>query len=92
MLEALDRAVYPVDRPSYRIFARHGWIDATADYDEARDTFERLEPDAPSALRQLGVWLDEVASDYCRATKPKCEKCPLKPFLPESGPLDPSGD
>ena len=92
LLDALDRPVYPVDRPSYRIFARHGWIEPTADYDEARDTFERREPDDPAALRQLADWLDRIGSDFCRASRAKCERCPLRPFLPEGGPYEPGGE
>lgn len=92
LLTALDRPVYPVDRPSYRIFARHGWLDASADYDEARDVFERLEPDDPSALRQLAAWLDRIGSDFCRAGRPRCERCPLRPFLPEGGPYEAAGE
>lgn len=92
LLAALDRPVYPVDRPSYRIVARHGWLDSSADYDEARDTFERLEPDDPAALRQLAEWLDRVGTEFCRATRAKCERCPLRPFLPEGGPYEAVGE
>ena len=36
LLYGLYRPVFPVDRPTYRIMARHGWIDPTTDYEEAR--------------------------------------------------------
>ena len=88
LLEALDRPVYPVDRPSYRVFARHGWIDPTADYDEARSVFESREPDDAAGLRRLSWWMDRVASEFCKPAKPRCERCPLRPFLPEGGPIE----
>jgi endonuclease III related protein len=92
LLAALDRPVYPVDRSSYRVFARHGWIDPTADYDEARSTFESCEPDDAAGLRRLSWWMDRVASEFCKPARPKCERCPLRPFLPESGPIEPGAD
>lgn len=89
LLEALDRTAYPVDRASYRIFARHGWIDSYSEYDEARSVLEGREPDDPAALRRLSSWLDRLGTEFCKASRPKCEKCPLNPFLPEGGPIEP---
>lgn len=89
LLFALRRPAYPLDRATYRIFARHGWLDATADYDEARDAVERLAPDDPAALARLSAWFTRVGHDHCRLAVAKCEKCPLRPWLPEGGPLDP---
>ena len=37
ILLALGRPTYPVDRGTYRILVRHGWIDASADYDEVSE-------------------------------------------------------
>jgi len=91
LLFALGRPVYPIDRATYRIFARHGWIDPDAGYDEARDAVERLAPDDAEALALYSAWFEKVGKDYCRASAAKCEKCPLRPFLPEGGPLDPNG-
>lgn len=91
LLMGLDRPVFPVDRPSYRVFARHGWIEPTADYEEARDAFERREADHPAGLRDLGYQLGRVAAEFCKATRAKCERCPLRAFLPEGGPIDPGG-
>ena len=89
LLFALGRPTYSVDRATYRVFVRHGWIDPTADYDEARDAVERLAPDDPATLAQLSAWFDRLGRDFCRASVAKCDKCPLKPFLPDGGPIDP---
>ncbi|MFO0908688.1 MAG: hypothetical protein U0794_10065 [Isosphaeraceae bacterium] len=70
---------------------RHGWLDTTADYDEARDAFQRLAPDDARALAELAAWLDRLGRDFCRLTVAKCDACPLRPMLPEGGPIDPSG-
>ena len=42
LLFGLGRVSYPVDRATFRILVRHGWLDPTADYDEARSVVERL--------------------------------------------------
>jgi endonuclease III related protein len=91
LLFALRRPVYPLDRPTYRILARHGWIDPDAQYDDARDVVERLVPDDPDLLVALSSWFESVGRKFCRVQVPKCEKCPLRPFLPDGGPIDPSG-
>lgn len=91
LLFALRRPVYPIDRPTYRVFLRHGWIDSTFGQDEARDAVERLAPGDPQGLARYSAWFERVGKDFCRATVAKCESCPLKPFLPEGGPVEPSG-
>jgi endonuclease-3 related protein len=87
LLFGLDRAVFPVGRAAYRILARHGWIDETADYDEARELMGGVVGDEPSNLRRFSTWFEMVGREYCRAAAAKCERCPLRPFLPEGGPL-----
>lgn len=89
LLQGLGRAAYPVDRATYRILARHGWIDPTADYDEARAAVLGLDPDDPDAMARLSSWFERVGREYCRAGAPRCERCPLRPFLPDGGPLEP---
>lgn len=91
LLRGLGRASYPVDRASYRVVVRHGWIDPTAEYDEARAVLERLAPDDPAGLATLADGMDRLGRDFCKAGAPRCEHCPLRPFLPEGGALDPEG-
>ena len=88
LLFALDRPTYPVDRGSYRVFARHGWIDATADYDEARSALEGVAPDEAPALARLSLGLQRLARELCKPGQPRCDRCPLQPLLPEGGPLE----
>ena len=88
LLHGLRRPAYPLDRASYRILVRHGWLDPSADYDEARDVVERLDPDVPEHLARLSAWLERIGREYCRPTIAKCERCPLRSFLPEGGPRE----
>jgi endonuclease-3 related protein len=91
LLFALRRPAYPLDRATYRVLARHGWVDSDAGYDEARDVVERLAPDDPDTLALLSGWFERLGKDHCRASVARCDRCPLRPFLPEGGPIDPGG-
>jgi endonuclease III related protein len=90
LLFAFQRPAYPVDRATYRILVRHGWLDPFADYDEARSVVEGQAPDDSRTLTLLSGWLERLGRDHCRASVAKCDRCPLAPFLPEGGPIDPS--
>lgn len=90
LLHGLGRAAYPLDRATYRVFARHGWIDPAADYDEARAVVERPVADDRGRVARLAWSLEQVGRDFCRAGAPRCERCPLAAWLPEGGPVDPS--
>ena len=90
LLYGLNHPVYPLDRATYRIFLRHGWVDSDVSYDDARDTIEQLSPDDAGHLGHLSIWFERLGRDFCKATKAKCERCPLRPFLPAEGPIEPS--
>jgi endonuclease III len=79
-------AVYPLDRGSQRIAARHGWVDPAADYDEWQAFFVMSLRDTDFSLPELAHWNVSVGRDYCRA-EPRCDECPLKSLLPERGPV-----
>ncbi|MBX6311544.1 MAG: endonuclease III [Isosphaeraceae bacterium] len=89
LLLALGRPSYPVDQATYRILTRHGWIDESANYEEARDVIEQAAHDDPATLAHLSSWLERLGRDFCRLRVAKCEYCPLQPFLPEGGPWEP---
>jgi endonuclease-3 related protein len=87
LLSALRRPVYPVDRATYRILVRHGWLDPWAEYDEARDTIESAARGLePASLEHLAQWMERLGRDDCKASRPHCESCPLQPLLPDGGP------
>jgi endonuclease III len=86
LLVAGGQAIYPLDRGSQRIAARHGWIDPAADYDEWQAYFAGGLRDTNVSLSELAQWNVSVGRDYCRA-EPRCDECPLKSLLPERGPV-----
>ncbi|HEX8202136.1 MAG TPA: endonuclease III [Isosphaeraceae bacterium] len=89
LLFGLRRPAFPVDRASFRVLIRHGWLDPSADYDDARSAWERAAGEDPPALARLSSGLEPLGREFCRAGVAKCERCPLKPFLPANGPLEP---
>ncbi len=94
LLFALKRPSYRVDRATYRVLVRHGWLDPTATYDEARDALvdqaadqaDTLEEDAAADLAELAHGMEQLGRQFCRAAAPHCDGCPLEGLLPEGGP------
>jgi endonuclease-3 related protein len=89
VLHGLGRAAYPVDRGTYRVLVRHGWIDVTAEYDEVGQLLLRHSGERPDVLARLSRGLVEVARLYCKVGSPRCTRCPLRGVLPEDGPREP---
>ena len=92
LLAALKRPAYPVDRGTYRVLVRHGWLDPSATYDEARELMVHQAGGDADALLRLSDGMEALSSRYCRASAPRCDACPLRGLLPEGGPLDPTTD
>ena len=91
VLHALARPAFPLDRGTYRILVRHGWLDVTADYDEAHDLVVHAAGGSPDALAAAEQTFTAVARRHCRVQAPRCAGCPLEPFLPEGGALEIDG-
>jgi endonuclease-3 related protein len=89
LLYGLGRPVYPLDRGTYRVLVRHGWIDAWADYNEVSELLIHAAGESPGELAHLSSWITDVAREFCKPGSPRCQHCPLKPLLPEQGPLQP---
>ena len=92
LLYALRRPVYPLDRATYRVFVRHGWLDPSSDDQDARATVERPLGNDPAGLARFKAHMAEIGREFCRAQAPRCERCPLRPWLPDGGPVEPDQD
>ena len=88
VLHALGRPAFPVDRGTYRILVRHGWLDLTADYDEAHDLIVQGASDQIELLAEAEQALAQIARRHCRVQAPACSGCPFEPFLPEGGAVE----
>jgi endonuclease-3 related protein len=96
ILHALMKPTYPVDRATFRVLVRHGWLDATASYEEAREIIvdpavshaERCGKNAANLLADLAFGMEQLGRRYCRVGGPRCNGCALESFLPAGGALE----
>jgi endonuclease III related protein len=99
LLFALKRPSYPIDRGTFRVLVRHGWLEPSALYDEARDELIDLatgrgevpDGEAANTLIDVALGMKQLGRRYCRAAAPRCEQCPLESLLPEGGPREADG-
>jgi len=89
LLYAASKPTFVVDAYTHRIAVRHGWIESEAGYDELKEHFESQLPDDVRTFNEMHALLVEVGKSFCRPREARCEECPLKPYLPEGGPIHP---
>ena len=80
LLYAAKRPVFVVDAYTKRVCARHGWIDEKASYDAVAKLFTDNLPADVQLFNEYHALIVRVCKEHCN-TKPKCEGCPLAPFL-----------
>jgi endonuclease-3 related protein len=88
LLYAVGKPTFVVDAYTHRIAVRHGWIDPEAGYDELKEYFEGLLPGDVATLNEMHALIVNVGKRLCRPREALCGDCPLKPFLPEHGPVE----
>jgi len=78
---------FVVDAYTKRVFSRHHWCSADADYKAMKALCESALARKPLSER-LDYWQDYhaqlvmVGKHYCRKAESRCEGCPLQPLLP----------
>lgn len=88
LLYAGRRPVFVVDAYTKRVFSRHGWSRADVAYEELRRLIESNIDERENLLDYWGDFhaqLVMVGKDFCRPKNPRCESCPLRTLLPETG-------
>jgi endonuclease-3 related protein len=83
LLYAGGHGVFVVDAYTKRILARHGLAREKAAYEEVRSLFESSLPADITIYNEFHGLIVNVGKNWCRTQKPRCEECPLQPFLPE---------
>ena len=86
LLYAGGLPVFVVDAYAHRVLARHGWIEAEADYYRIQELFVAGLPTDVAMFNEYHALLVRVGKEHCKPT-PVCEGCPLCELLPEGGPL-----
>lgn len=88
LLYAAEHLSFVIDAYTRRIFARHGWCEEGAGYEELQQLCESS-LNHMSGVRRLDYWRDyhaqlvNVGKDFCRTRNPGCSECPLQSLLPE---------
>lgn len=86
LLYAGDHPVFVVDAYTRRILSRHGLMGEKASYEDIRQFFEMSLPRDAKLFNEYHALIVNVGKDWCRTKNPRCESCPLREFLPPSGP------
>lgn len=92
LLYAGRHPVFVVDAYTRRVLLRHGLIAEKptrllpgSSYEEMRAFFESSLPRDAQLFNEFHALLVHVGKDWCRPREPKCDTCPLRPFLPAEG-------
>ena len=78
---------FVIDAYTKRIFQRHGWGSADADYD-ALQSLCKVSLSQKRGAAELDYWRDyhaqlvAVGNRYCKPHNPRCDECPLETLLP----------
>jgi len=78
---------FVVDAYTKRIFSRHHWCSAEADYNAVKQLCESS-LDEKAKSKRLDYWQDYhaqlvmVGKEFCRKREPRCGECPLRLLLP----------
>lgn len=81
LLYALEIPTFVVDAYTHRVLTRHELALEEATYDDLKEYFERNLPRDPKVYNEFHALIVSVGKEFCRP-KARCERCPLKPFLP----------
>ena len=80
LLYAGRQPSFVVDAYTRRVFERHRYLKGGEEYGDIQKMFMKFLPKRVSLYNDYHAQIVEVGKDYCRKA-PKCEFCPLKPYL-----------
>jgi len=85
LLYAGKRPVFVVDAYTRRFLRRHGWSDRQATYEAIARLFTERLPTDEGMYNEFHALIVALGKHHCRKA-PKCQDCPLSPWLPPGGP------
>jgi endonuclease-3 related protein len=83
LLYAGNLPVFVVDAYTCRIASRHDWIATEDDYHTVQKKFLATLPIDRQLYNEFHALLVRLGKDYCKRTRPLCETCPLRKWLPK---------
>ncbi len=82
LLYAGRHPFFVADAYTRRILARHELVPPDASYAEVQQFLHQNLPANYLLFNEYHALLVEVGKRYCRTQRPRCEACPLQPYLP----------
>jgi endonuclease-3 related protein len=81
LLYAFRRPIFVVDAYTRRVLARHGLQRENAPYAEVQALFHDALPTDPDLWSDYHAQFVRLGQEHCRRAAPRCDGCPLEPFL-----------
>jgi endonuclease-3 related protein len=82
LLYAGGQPYFVADAYTRRILIRHGLLPKDAGYAAAQEFLHSHLPADAKLFNEFHALLVEVGKRWCQRSNPRCEGCPLEPFLP----------
>ncbi len=82
LLYAFGRQVFVVDAYTRRVLARHRLQRENAPYAEIQAFFHDALPTDQELWNDFHAQFVRLGQEHCRRATPRCDGCPLQPFLP----------
>ena len=83
ILYAANKPIFVVDAYTQRIFSRLGLLQKNVKYKGLQDFFMDHLPHDVKLFNEYHALIVNLGKDYCKKTKPLCEKCPLNSMCNE---------
>lgn len=81
LLYAWGKPSFVVDAYTRRILSRHGLLPPDVSYDEVQEYFMDVLPGDEALYNEYHALIVRTAKEWCVKKAPKCNGCPLEPFL-----------
>jgi endonuclease-3 related protein len=89
VLYAAAGPVFVVDAYTRRILGRHALLAGDVSYDGIQQQLHGALPADARLFNEYHALLVRVGKEHCLKGRPRCDGCPLQPFLPAGGAVEP---
>ena len=80
LLYACGRPVFVIDAYTHRVLSRHNLVEEETDYYSMQEMMMDHLPADTQLYNDFHALFVLVAKQFCKKTKPLCDKCPLREF------------
>ncbi|MBW1637257.1 MAG: endonuclease III domain-containing protein [Deltaproteobacteria bacterium] len=80
LLYACGQPVFVIDAYTHRVLSRHNLVEEVTDYHTMQEMMMDHLPADAQLYNEFHALFVLVAKQFCKKTKPLCDKCPLREF------------